>query len=162
VADAHGLLRITRGKGQVRGFVADCFGLPCAASRVPVHLHIEPVRGGEKWRRLFGTQVLETRQWAHNGVLEILITLMDFLEEDRTRKLPAGERAGHAVMGIVYGLFLAYVVPEIWRWTSLPTGIGVVDHSPVAWLLSIMAVGVLSFGIRDLVGARRLRGLGPL
>jgi hypothetical protein len=102
--------------------------------------------------------------WALFGLLlvEILITLVDFLEEDRTRKLPAGERAGHAVMGIVYGLFLGYVVPEIWRWTSLPTGIGVVDHSPVAWLLSIMAVGVLSFGIRDLVGARRLRGFGLL
>src|SRR6476646_6672985 len=36
-------------------------------------------------------------------VVEIIITLSDFLEEDRTRKLPGGERVMHAIMGIVYG-----------------------------------------------------------
>src|SRR5580704_15204659 len=35
--------------------------------------------------------------------LEIGITLSDFVVEDRTRPLPAGERVTHALMGIVYG-----------------------------------------------------------
>ena len=30
---------------------------------------------------------------------EIALTLADFIEEDRTRKLPPGERAGHAIWG---------------------------------------------------------------
>src|SRR5579862_2053214 len=38
---------------------------------------------------------------------EIVITLLDFIEEDKIRKLPPGERAAHAIMGIVYGAFLA-------------------------------------------------------
>lgn len=32
---------------------------------------------------------------------EIVITLWDFVEEDKVRKLPAGERCMHAIMGIV-------------------------------------------------------------
>jgi hypothetical protein len=32
-------------------------------------------------------------------VAEIVITLWDFVEEDKVRKLPAGERMMHAVMG---------------------------------------------------------------
>jgi hypothetical protein len=49
-----------------------------------------------------------------------VITLWDFIEEDRVRRLPAGERAMHAVMGIVYGAFLANLVPEIVRWSAGP------------------------------------------
>src|SRR5947208_11936077 len=39
-------------------------------------------------------------------------TIWDFLEEDRTRSLPHGERVTHAIMGVVYGAFLAFLVPE--------------------------------------------------
>jgi hypothetical protein len=88
--------------------------------------------------------------------VEIVITLWDFLEEDNTRKLPSGERIGHALMGIVYGLFLAYVVPEIWQWLSFPTGISRVDHKPIAWLLSLMAAGVFISGVRDIISVHRL------
>jgi len=42
---------------------------------------------------------------------EVGVTLTDFIEEDRTRKLPAGERVMHALMGIVYGVFLALLFP---------------------------------------------------
>src|ERR1041384_6617790 len=40
-------------------------------------------------------------------LFEIVVTLTDFIEEDRTRKLPAGERIMHAVMGIAYGALSA-------------------------------------------------------
>ena len=42
--------------------------------------------------------------WVLLGLLlgEICITIWDFIEEDKVRRLPAGERAMHAIMGIVY------------------------------------------------------------
>ena len=88
-------------------------------------------------------------------LMEIVITLADFLEEDRTRKLPPGERVMHALMGILYGLFLAYLLPNTWRWTHDPTGFVRVEHGALAWMLTLMSAGVFLSGIRDLVSAVR-------
>jgi hypothetical protein len=82
---------------------------------------------------------------------EICITLWDFIEEDKIRKLPAGERAMHAIMGIVYGAFLAYLVPEMLHWTQLPLGFGPSYHGFPAWMLLIIATGVFLSGVRDLI-----------
>ena len=87
--------------------------------------------------------------------IEIVITLWDFIEEDRIRKLPAGERAMHAIMGIIYGAFLANLVPEILRWSRLDTGFGGSSHGFPAWVLSGLAAGVFVSGIRDLLASRR-------
>lgn len=88
-------------------------------------------------------------------IVEIVLTLSDFLEEDRTRKLPPGERVMHAIMGIVYGLFLAYLIPNIWIWMQLPTGFGHVSYGLLSWVLSAMAAGVFFSGVRDMVSAQR-------
>lgn len=88
---------------------------------------------------------------------EIVITLSDFLEEDRTRKLPPGERVMHAVMGILYGLFLAHLLPDVWQWRLARTGFHAVDYGPISRLLTFLAAGVLLSGIRDLVSAQRRR-----
>jgi len=52
--------------------------------------------------------------WPLAAVLayEVVVTLKDFLEEDQTRRLPAGERVMHAIMGIVYGVFLTLLYPH--------------------------------------------------
>jgi len=86
-------------------------------------------------------------------VLEIVITLWDFIEEDRIRRLPAGERAMHAVMGIVYGAFLANLLPELWRWSAAGTGFGTSDHGFPAWVLTGLAIGVFLSGVRDAVAS---------
>ena len=86
---------------------------------------------------------------------EIAITLWDFIEEDRIRRLPAGERAMHGIMGIVYGAFLAYLVPEMLQWRQLPTGWGQSYHGFPAWVLSGLAVGVFLSGVRDALASRR-------
>jgi hypothetical protein len=95
--------------------------------------------------------------WILAGVLllEIVITLWDFIEEDRVRKLPPGERAMHVVMGIVYGAFLAKLVPELWGWSRELAGFGVAYHGFPAWVLSVIAAGVLVSGIRDLAASFR-------
>jgi hypothetical protein len=88
-------------------------------------------------------------------VMEIVITLWDFIEEDKVRKLPPGERAMHAIMGIVYGAFLAYLVPEMIEWSRLETGFAPKYHGFPAWVLTIIAFGVFISGIRDLVASLR-------
>lgn len=86
---------------------------------------------------------------------EIIITLWDFIEEDKVRKLPPGERAMHAIMGIVYGAFLAYLVPEMIKWAAEPGGFGTKYHGIPAWILLIIAIGVFVSGVRDLCASFR-------
>ena len=84
---------------------------------------------------------------------EIVITLWDFIEEDKIRRLPPGERAMHAIMGIVYGAFLAYLVPALGQWSRLDSGFGAADHGFPAWMLLMIAAGVFVSGVRDLVAS---------
>ena len=86
---------------------------------------------------------------------EVLITLSDFVEEDKVRKLPSGERVMHSIMGIVYGAFLALLIPEMIQWNSLPLGFGPAYHGFPGWVLSIIATGVAISGVRDLIASLR-------
>jgi hypothetical protein len=88
-------------------------------------------------------------------MFEIGITLWDFVEEDQIRRLPAGERMMHTVMGIVYGAFLAYLIPQVISWRDRHTGFYPVDYGGLSWLLSVFAVGVFLSGIRDALASFR-------
>ena len=87
---------------------------------------------------------------------EIAITLTDFVVEDRVRAplggVYAGERVTHAVMGIIYGAMLAYLLPGLWSWWLAATSIDAVPEASAGlrWVLSVMGVGVLLSGLRDL------------
>lgn len=96
------------------------------------------------------------------GILaaEIVITMADFVVEIGVRRplgdVYAGERVTHAAMGIVYGAMIAVLIPVLWDWWALPTSVRRTDHAvPVVlqWGLTLMAVGVLVSGIRDLYAA---------
>lgn len=89
-------------------------------------------------------------------LFEIWVTLTDFLEEDRTRRLPAGERVMHALMGITYGVFLALLFPHARQWSHLASGLGPAGYGLLSWILTLFAIGVLVSGIRDLAASRRL------
>ncbi|HVE77317.1 MAG TPA: hypothetical protein VNA89_00520 [Gemmatimonadaceae bacterium] len=90
--------------------------------------------------------------WVFLGTLvfEIVVTLWDFVEEDRTRTLPPGERITHAIMGILYGAFLYTLVPELWAWSRSTTGFEIIDRGPVSLVLTVFAIGVAGSGLRDL------------
>ena len=84
---------------------------------------------------------------------EIVITLLDFLEEDRIRKLPGGERVMHALMGILYGLFLAALLPEVRRWMANPFGFRHVQYGILSPVQTLMSIGGMFSGLRDLVSS---------
>lgn len=86
---------------------------------------------------------------------EIGITLADFLQEDKTRRLPKGERVMHSVIAIMFGAFIAYYLPVLWADAGLPTGLEWRPHalSPV---FVLMGLGALGMAVRDLYSWRRL------
>jgi len=95
-------------------------------------------------------------------ILEIIITLQDFIEEDRGRKVPPGERVMHALMGITYGAFLAYLVPELIIWLQRQSGFTHNDYGWLSWILSTMALGLMISGVRDLTAIWPKRAAGNL
>jgi hypothetical protein len=100
--------------------------------------------------------------WVLAGLLgvEIVLTLVDFVIEDRVRRPQGGvfpgERVTHAVMGIVYGAFLARLAPHWLAWVAAPTALEPATSAPPAGLalaLQVMALGVLASGLRDVYAA---------
>lgn len=90
-------------------------------------------------------------------IIEIVLTLWDFVVEITVRKplgdVYAGERVAHAFMGIVYGAMVAWLIPTMWSWWQLPTGLRAEQHEVPALLVAtllLMAVGVFLSGVRDL------------
>lgn len=88
-------------------------------------------------------------------VLEIIITLVDFVEEDRSRRLPATERVLHSLLTLNYGIVLALLVPVLVGWAERPSEIVLVANGWLGAFLVVAGLGVAGFGIRDLLAAAR-------
>jgi len=97
-------------------------------------------------------------------IIEVILTLWDFVVEDWVRKplggLYPGERVMHAVMGIAYGAMLAFLVPSLRHWWSQPTQLRFAPAgiSQLRWIITFMAAGVFISGIRDFCAAFELPG----
>jgi uncharacterized protein len=94
--------------------------------------------------------------------IEVVITLMDFVEEDVSRKLPASERITHTLLAINYGAILVLLVPILLGWAAQDTLLAAVNHGALSALASIAAIGVVGFGIRDVYTAWRTQRLRPV
>jgi uncharacterized protein len=97
------------------------------------------------------------------GVLaaELVITLVDFVEEDSSRRLPASERVTHALLAINYGAIVAVLAPVLVAWASEPSAVVPVWHGVGSALALVAAAGVIVLGLRDLFAARRAARLHP-
>ena len=96
-------------------------------------------------------------------VAEIAITLTDFVIEDQVRKplggVFPGERITHAFMGIIYGAMLAYLIPVIIQWWQQETALAPTPYPiplELRWLLTVLSVGLVLSGVRDLCAAYEL------
>ncbi len=87
--------------------------------------------------------------------IELVITLWDFVEEDRTRHLPASERVTHTLLTLNYGIVLAMLVPVLLGWAALPAALVTVDHGVWRWLATLAGAAVALSGVRDLAAAQR-------
>jgi uncharacterized protein len=84
---------------------------------------------------------------------EILITLADFVEEDRTRLLPGLERVLHTVMAINYGVWLGVFAPLWTAWLRQPGALVPTSYGLLSTLLTLFAAGVTVLSIRNLSAA---------
>jgi len=90
---------------------------------------------------------------------EVIITLMDFVEEDLSRKLPASERINHTLLAVNYGAILVLLLPVLIGWAGEPTAVRLADHGWLGIAAAISAVAVAVFGLRDVAASHRLARL---
>jgi uncharacterized protein (TIGR01777 family) len=89
-------------------------------------------------------------------VAEIIITLMDFVEEDMSRKLPASERINHTLLAINYGAILVLLLPVLIGWAMQPTGIVAAYTGWLSLVAAASAIGAALCGLRDFAASKRL------
>ncbi|MBC9032713.1 TIGR01777 family protein [Sphingomonas sp. JC676] len=85
------------------------------------------------------------------------ITLWDFVEEDRTRLLPASERVTHTLLTLNYGVVLALLVPDLWSRAARADALPLVWNGWLSVIFAAAAAGVVLFGLRDMAAAARIR-----
>lgn len=110
------------------------------------------------WSRPLGLLALA---FAGLMLAELVITLWDFVEEDRSRRLPPTERVLHALLTLNYGVILALLAPVLVRWSTGPTGLAPAFHGVWSGFCAIASLGVALSGLRDLAAARRAPRLAP-
>jgi len=92
-------------------------------------------------------------------VVEVFVTLMDFVEEDISRKLRASERVNHTLLALNYGAILVLLLPILVDWAGQPTAVNPVFYGFWSILATVAAVGAGFGGARDFAASRRLARL---
>ena len=91
------------------------------------------------WAAVLGVLVL----------LEIVVTIADFIVEDRTRALPAAERVLHTVLAINIGIVMTVLAPVLWHWWSLPSAVMATSHGVLSTVFTLLAVAVFGWAMRN-------------
>ncbi|RFP08419.1 MULTISPECIES: TIGR01777 family oxidoreductase [unclassified Duganella] len=104
--------------------------------------------------------------WAFHGVwawvllvvfsIEIVLTLWDFVVEDRTRLLPATERVTHTVLAMNGGAFIALLALNTPQWLDMPTALVWQPQGALSVFLALCGVGVGLSGVRDAFASRAI------
>ncbi|MCA8352619.1 TIGR01777 family oxidoreductase [Burkholderia cepacia] len=94
-------------------------------------------------------------------VVEVVLTLWDFVVEDQSRKLPATERVLHTLLAVNGGALFGMIAMQLAVWAHEPTALQVLDLGWRGGLLSVFAVGVTVSGIRDGIAACRIAQRAP-
>lgn len=89
-------------------------------------------------------------------LIEIGLTLWDFVVEDNSRKLPATERILHTILAINGGALFGLYAWQLLQWWPLPSALVIADHGLIGIALTIMAIGVALSGVRDALAALQL------
>ena len=85
-------------------------------------------------------------------LIELVLTLWDFVEEDRSRVLPATERITHTILTLNFGAIIALFIPELIHWRNQLTEFTFVNHGIYSWIMTVYGIGVIPFAIREYKG----------
>jgi hypothetical protein len=85
--------------------------------------------------------------------LEVAITALDELTENRIRVAPQNERVLHLFLAINVGL----IVASVFSWSSEPTAIVRRDYGVLSWIITGFAAAAAFWAVRDFFAWRRLR-----
>jgi uncharacterized protein (TIGR01777 family) len=91
--------------------------------------------------------------------VEVFVTLMDFVEEDMSRKLPATERINHTLLALNYGAILVLLLPVLIDWAGQSADITPVFYGFWSILAAVAAFGAGLSGIRDFAASKRFARL---
>lgn len=115
---------------------------------------------------LYGVLFIGLSSWAWQGAwawlllalfgVEIGLTLVDFVTEDRTRLLPASERVTHTVLAINGGAFVMLLVLVASDWQAAPTALAWQPQGLLGAFLALCGLGVAASGVRDGLAWRAL------
>lgn len=104
--------------------------------------------------------------WAFHGVwafalllvfaIEIVLTLWDFVVEDRTRLLPATERVTHTVLAMNGGAFITLLALTTPQWLAMPTALAWQPQGALSVFLATCGIGVGFSGLRDALAAQAI------
>lgn len=89
-------------------------------------------------------------------VAEVAITCADFVEEDRTRRLPPFEAVLHTLLAVNYGVLLGVLgalFAEAWQ---RPAGLVPTSHGLASWFFTCSGIAVIAWAIRNVVAVRQL------
>ncbi|QWP75593.1 TIGR01777 family oxidoreductase [Lysobacter sp. K5869] len=87
-------------------------------------------------------------------LIEVGITLWDFVVEDATRLLPNTERVLHTILAVNGGaMFAVYALATRADW-ALPSALTPAAHGWMSWALSAAALGIGLSAVRDGLAAR--------
>lgn len=89
-------------------------------------------------------------------MVEIVLTLWDFVVEDRTRLLPATERVTHTILAMNGGAFITLLALNSGHWAAQGTALAWQPHGALSVFLALCGVGVGVSGLRDGLAALAL------
>ncbi|MCC2637060.1 MAG: hypothetical protein K0Q68_779 [Moraxellaceae bacterium] len=115
---------------------------------------------------IYGVLFIGLSAWAWHGAwavvlmllfaVEIVLTLWDFVIEDRSRLLPATERVTHTVLAINGGAFITLLALAALDWQARPTALAWQPQGLLSIFLMLCGIGVAASGVRDALAARAL------
>src|SRR5262249_1863821 len=79
---------------------------------------------------------------------EVVVTLVDFVEEDLTRNLPASERVTHTLLALNYGAILVLLTPVLLEWAAQPIALVPAWYGLGTVAATLAAIGVVVFRLR--------------
>lgn len=104
--------------------------------------------------------------WAFHGMwalalllvftVEIVLTLWDFVVEDRTRLLPATERVTHTILAMNGGAFITLLALTAPQWLEMPSALVWQPHGALSVFLALCGIGVGLSGLRDGLAAHAI------